>query len=59
MKKKNITQKSKESYRSLQKWKNKLFLMLKYSQQMNAAIPIDKLLELLAKETKEILDAER
>ncbi|MDD5455331.1 MAG: GAF domain-containing protein [Candidatus Ratteibacteria bacterium] len=59
MNKKPPLSKSKENYPSLQKWKNKLFLMLRYSRQMNASMPIEKLLEILAKETKEILDADR
>ncbi len=59
MKRKNIAIKSGKNLSAPQKWKNKLFLMLKYSRQMNAAMPIDKLLEIFAKETKEILNAER
>lgn len=59
MKRKVNIQKLKEDNRILQKWKYKLSLMLKYGRKMNTTMPVDKLLELLAKETKEILNADR
>ncbi|HIE43581.1 MAG TPA: GAF domain-containing protein [Candidatus Omnitrophica bacterium] len=45
--------------RLLKKWKRQLFLMLRYSRRMSATIPVDELLELIAQETREIMNADR
>ncbi len=59
MKQKDIIQKLESDNRILKKWKHQLSLMLRYGRMMNATMPVDKLLELIAKETKEILNADR
>ena len=59
MKREDIVRSLRRDNRLLKKWKYKLRLMLKYGRQINTTMPVDKLLELISKETKEILNADR